>query len=61
MYSPKDQDPTTVVPVNKKDPRLEDNHSKQLVACGLSNMISVHQNSMNYSSRHIFKATLIWT
>ena len=34
---------------------------QKLVACGLSNMRSDHQNSMKSSSRQISKATLIWT
>ena len=41
-YSPKSQYPITVVPDNNKDPSLEGGHSKKLVACGLSNMISYH-------------------
>ena len=34
---------------------------KKLVTCGLSNMRSAHQNSMNSSSRHNSKAVLLWT
>ena len=34
---------------------------QKLVACGLSNMISSHQNYMNSSSRHNSKEKLFWT
>ena len=34
---------------------------KKLVACGISNMRSAHQNSMNSSSRQNSKAILLWT
>ena len=34
---------------------------KKLVTCGILNMRSAHQNSMNSSSRHNSKDTLIWT
>ena len=33
---------------------------QKLVACGLSNIRSAHQNSMNYSSRQKSKDTLLW-
>ena len=59
--SPKNKDPTTLVPANKRDPSLEGGHSKKMVTCGLSNMKSANQNYMNYSSRYKLKETLIWT
>ena len=34
---------------------------QKLVACGLSNMRSDHQNSINSSSRQNSKTTLLWT
>ena len=46
--SPKAQNPTTVVPANKRDPPLEYGNYKKMVACGLSNMRSAHKNYMNY-------------
>ena len=49
--SPKTMDTTTVVPANKKAPTLEVRHYTKKVSCGLSNMISYHQNDMNPSSR----------
>ena len=33
---------------------------RKLVACGISNMISAHPNSMNSSSKQNSKATLLW-
>ena len=53
-------DPSTLVPANRRDPPLEWGHSTKLVACGSSNMISAHQNSMSSSSRQNSKETLIW-
>ena len=61
MYSKKSQDSSTVVRANKKDPTLEGGNYIKLVAFGLSNMQSDHQNHMYYSSRKISKDTLIWT
>ena len=52
MDSQKAQDPTNVFTSNKKAPSSEGGHSIKMVACGLSNMIPDHQNSMNSSSRH---------
>ena len=49
--SPKAQDTTTVVPANRRAPPLDGGHSTKMVACGLSNMISAHQNYMSSSSR----------
>ena len=59
--SPKNKDPTTLVPANKRDPSLEGGHSKKMVTCGLSNIGSSQQNSMNYSSMQNSSSTLIWT
>ena len=59
--SPKSQYFTTVLRANKKSFPLEVRHSTKLVACGFSNMISAHQNCMNYSTRQNSKETLIWT
>ena len=61
MDSPKAQDNATVVPANKKASPFECGHYTKMVACGLSNMISDHQNSMKSSSGHNSKVTLIWT
>ena len=52
MDSLKDQDINYEVPDNKKAPPLEGRNPKKMVACGLSNMRSSHQNSMNSSSIH---------
>ena len=59
-YSPKSQHPTTLVLAKKRSPPLEGGHSTKLMACGLSNMRSDHQNYMNYSSIHNSKATLLY-
>ena len=59
--SPNSQDPTTVVPANKKAPPLEVGHSTKMVACGISKMRSSHQNYMNSSSIHNPTETLILT
>ena len=45
--SPKPKDPTNLFPNNRRAPSLEGGHYTKLVACGLSNMISSHQSSMN--------------
>ena len=42
-------EPTTVVPVNRRAPPLDGGNYEKMVACGISNMRSAHQNSMNYS------------
>ena len=47
MDSPKSQYHNTVVLGNSKASLLGGGNSKKLVACGLSNMISYHQNSIN--------------
>ena len=46
--SQKVQFTNTVVPDNNKYTPLEGGHSTKSAACGLLNMISTHQNSMNY-------------
>ena len=51
---------TTLVPANRRAPPLEGRHSKKLVVCGPSNMISAHQNSMRSSSRQNSTETLLW-
>ena len=58
--SPKVQYPTTVVPANRRDPPFDGGHSTKFVTCGLSNMRSAHQHSMNSSSKHNSKSTLLW-
>ena len=60
MDSQKSQDLTTEVPDNNNSLQLEDGNSTKLVACGISNMISDHQNYINSSSMHNSKATLLW-
>ena len=60
-YSPKAQDPTTVVPANKKSTPLEGGNSTKMVACGLSNIRSYQQHYMKSSSIHNSNETLIWT
>ena len=57
MDLPKAQDLSTAVSDNSKDPPLKGGSSKKMGACGISNMISAHQNSMNSSSRKNSKAT----
>ena len=59
--SPKDQDTKTVVLDNNKAPPLEGGHSRKMVAYGVSNMISSHQNSMKSSSRQNSKMTHLLT
>ena len=59
IYVPKVQDPTTMVPDNKKSPPLKGTHHKKLVACGISNKRSALQNYMNSSSRYNSKTTLL--
>ena len=46
MDPPKAQDPTTTFLANKNAPPLEGGRSTKMVACGLSKMISAHQNSI---------------
>ena len=41
------QDPITVVLANMISPPVDGENRKKLVACGLSRMISDHQNSKN--------------
>ena len=53
-------EPITVVTANRRAPPLEGGHSRKMVACGLSKMISAHQNNMSSSSRHKSKDTLLW-
>ena len=40
-----------MVPDSKKATPSEGGHYTKMVACGISNMISAHQNSTKYSSR----------
>ena len=47
MDSPQAQYLTNVVPANKKATSLGGGHYTKLVACGISNMRSAHQNYMN--------------
>ena len=61
IYSPKDQGPTTVVKNNMKAPILEGGYYTKMVAWGISNMRSDHQNSMKSPSIQKSKSTLIWT
>ena len=61
IASPKSQDTNTVVHGNKKAPTLEGGFSTKMVAYGISNTRSTHQNSMNSSSRHNLKVTLLRT
>ena len=49
--SSKYQDTTTMLLDNNRAPPLEGVHLQKMVACGLSNMKSAHQNSMKSSSR----------
>ena len=60
-YSPNTQDPTTVVPDNRRALTLEGEKSTKMVACGLSNTRSAHQNSINSSSIHNSKEKIKWT
>ena len=48
--SPNTPYPTTLVLDNKRAPPWDGVHSKKLVVCGLSKMISAHKIFMNYSS-----------
>ena len=50
-YSPKPQDPTTVVPDRKKALPLNGGNFTELVACGISNMRSSQKNYINSSTR----------
>ena len=49
MDSSKAQDTSTELTAYKKTPPLEGRHSTKIVACGLSDIISYHQNYMNSS------------
>ena len=60
MDSLKAQDNNTVVPANNKSPLLEGGHSIKMVPCRLSNMISSHQDSINYLLKHNSKEILLW-
>ena len=49
--SSKEQNPTNVVPTNKRVTTLEGVHSTKIVACGLSSMRSSDKDSMESSPR----------
>ena len=59
MNSPKAQDPYTAVLDNNKAHHWKVDIKLKLVACGLSNMRSAHQKSLNSSSRHNSNVTLL--
>ena len=61
MDSPKTYNLYTIVTDNKRDAQFEGEHYIKLVVCGISNMISAHQNSMNFSPIQIYKETLLLT
>ena len=56
---PNAQYPENLVPANNKSQPLEGENFTKRVECGLSNMISDHQNYINFSSKHNSKGTLL--
>ena len=59
--SPNPPEPANVVPTNSRAPTLDSGKSTKNLVCGLLNMRSVHQYSMNSSSIQNSKETLLWT
>ena len=54
-------DPPTMVPANRRATSLFGGKSKNIGSMWTLKMMSAHQNSMNSSSRHNSKETLLWT